>query len=252
MINYPTSNKGVTDAIGYILVLAIVFGSIIAVYSVGFDLLDTQRNIEVDENINRTLNVFLTNEQEVFAGAAPSRSTEIKLADNEIQLEKDTSSLHVYLPSKDTSHVSSSGRIHFSSPQGSYIHEFSGLIREQDNSNITQMEEAPETMITYDASNNSMHIHMYGSVMRNQTYQGGIRNVVVTRSQMNSNFYTFSSPEEVEIYVVSPNQNLWAEYLSSQDGIDSCEPSDINQVVCTTEPLDEVSIQQTDVNIQAT
>lgn len=74
------SDRGVSDVIGFVLVFSIVLTTMALVYSTGFASLDQTRSAERVDNAERAFDVLADNFEELGDGAAPSRSTEIKLA----------------------------------------------------------------------------------------------------------------------------------------------------------------------------
>lgn len=235
------------DTVGYILIVGIIFASISAVYFVGFDILNDARDVEEDQNIERSLSVFISNEDEVVQGQAPSRSTEVKLGDNEINVEAGTSRMYVNIPGT-ASYSGGNSTIEYSSPLGSYYYEMGAIIRSTENDRVMSMSQKPD-LIKYIPERDSVHIQVMASTSGAKTISGGIREIVLTRIGNEVHTHELGSTERVEIYVRSPRTLMWKEYYESRPAIDECEPYSGNEIVCYTQPVDSVSIQKTSMRV---
>ncbi len=74
-------NRGQTETLGFVLVFALITMSIGLVYASGFTGLDEAREFEQVNNAERAFEVLAENLEDISQRNAPSRSTEIKLAD---------------------------------------------------------------------------------------------------------------------------------------------------------------------------
>ncbi|MFB6192452.1 MAG: hypothetical protein ABEI11_03930 [Haloarculaceae archaeon] len=70
-----------SDVIGFILVFSLIAASVGLVSVVGFSELQAARDAERLQNAERAFDVLGDNVEDVYRGGAPSRATEIKLAD---------------------------------------------------------------------------------------------------------------------------------------------------------------------------
>lgn len=248
MLNSSQNNRGVADTVGYILIVGIIFASITAVYYVGFDILDTSRDVEEDQNIERSLSVFISNEDEVVQGQAPSRSTEIRLGDNEVSVEPSTSRMYINIPGT-ASYSGGSTTMRYSSPIGAYYYEMGAIIRSNKEGNVMRMSEKPR-LIKYIPQTDSIQIQLLSSTSGSRTVSGGIREIFMTRIQNKVYTHELSSDERVEIYIRTPRTLIWKEYYENQPSIDECEPYAGNEIVCYTQPVDSVSVQKTSLRIE--
>lgn len=248
MLNSSGKNRGVADTIGYILILGIIFASISAVYFVGFDVLNTTRDIEEDQNIERSLSIFMTNENEVIQGQAPSRSTEVRLGDNEVRTIPETSRMYVYLPNKDISYINEASSLAYSSPTGTYYYELGGLIRTSQDEKVMRVVNEPD-LLKYIPSSNTLHIQMLAVSTDEESVSGGIREIALNKTQNSISRHEFSSTRQIEIYIRTPRTLIWTEYYENQPAIDNCEPYAANEIVCYTQPIDNLTIQQTSLRI---
>lgn len=72
-------DRGVSDAIGFVLVFGIIVSTIGVVYVAGFRSLDDARQFERMNNAERAFDVLDDNVEDVTHRGAPSRATEVKL-----------------------------------------------------------------------------------------------------------------------------------------------------------------------------
>lgn len=76
--------RGVSDVIGFVLVFSLIILTVAAVYTAGFDGLTNVREAEQSQNAERAFEVLANNIDDLVERGAPSRGTEIKLADARI------------------------------------------------------------------------------------------------------------------------------------------------------------------------
>jgi hypothetical protein len=76
--------RGVSEAIGFVLVFGVIITSVGVVYVTGFESLRETRNAEQATNAERAFDVLKANLEDMSKRGAPSRATEIKLADAEL------------------------------------------------------------------------------------------------------------------------------------------------------------------------
>jgi hypothetical protein len=78
-------DRAISDAIGFILVFAIIISTVAVVYIGGFDSIDNARQYERMNNAERAFEVFADNVEDVTHRGSPSRATEIKLSSASLQ-----------------------------------------------------------------------------------------------------------------------------------------------------------------------
>lgn len=82
--------RGVSEVVGFVLVFSLVVGTISFVYVGGFAGLQDTRDDEQMANAERAFDVLANNFEELAAGKAPSRATEIKLAGAQVRTTEPT------------------------------------------------------------------------------------------------------------------------------------------------------------------
>lgn len=77
--------RGVSEVIGFTLVVSLILGTIGVVYVAGFGGLQDARGAEHVNNAERAFDVLGDNMADIYREDAPSRATEIKLADAQLE-----------------------------------------------------------------------------------------------------------------------------------------------------------------------
>lgn len=85
-----SDERAVSEVVGFILVFALVLGTISFVYVGGFTQLEETRDHEQMSNAKRAFDVLANNFEDLGRGQAPSRATEIKLAGAGLQTTEPT------------------------------------------------------------------------------------------------------------------------------------------------------------------
>lgn len=78
-------DRGVSDVLGFILVFSLILGGVAMVYAGGYGALAHVRDVERVNNAERAFDVFDSNMDDLVTGGAPSRATELKLADSTVR-----------------------------------------------------------------------------------------------------------------------------------------------------------------------
>lgn len=74
-------SRGVSESLGFIFVFGIIVVTVGTVYATGFNGLDEAREFERANNAERAFDVLKANVEDISKRGAPSRATEVKLAD---------------------------------------------------------------------------------------------------------------------------------------------------------------------------
>ncbi|WP_254537777.1 DUF7289 family protein [Halomarina litorea] len=84
-------SRGVSDVVAFVLVFSLIAATTGVVYAVGFTGLESARNAERVDNAERAFEVLGDNMADIYREGAPSRKTEIKLADAGLSFGETTS-----------------------------------------------------------------------------------------------------------------------------------------------------------------
>lgn len=97
-----TDERGVSEVIGFALVVSLILATVGVVYVSGFGGLQDARGAERVDNAERAFDVLGDNMADIYQEDAPSRATEIKLADAQLEYGS-TTTLTVELTNFDAS-----------------------------------------------------------------------------------------------------------------------------------------------------
>lgn len=123
-------DRAVTEVVGFILVFSIVLGTITFVYVGGLGGLQDTRDSERTANAERAFDVLANNFQDVARGNAPSRATEIKLAEAGLRVD-DNGRFEINASSMDSSAVARPRPVVYSAGDRTQIvYESGAVIRE--------------------------------------------------------------------------------------------------------------------------
>lgn len=84
------ADRGVSDVVGFTLVFALIVTTVGVVYVTGFSGLEDARGAERVNNADRAFDVLGDNMDDLYREDAPSRATEIKLSDAQLQFGETT------------------------------------------------------------------------------------------------------------------------------------------------------------------
>lgn len=92
----PTApdDRGVSEVIGYVLVVSLVISTVGIVSVSGLSVLQDARQAEQIENAQRAFDLLADNVEDIYREGAPSRSTEIQLGDAQV-IARETTYLNV-------------------------------------------------------------------------------------------------------------------------------------------------------------
>lgn len=107
--NLAGSDRGVSETISFVLVFSLVVASVGTVYAIGVTDLEATRDAERVENAQRAFDVLAENLDDLLDGA-PSRGTEIKLAEATLRSANDAR-MNVTVDAADGTRAYSSGAI---------------------------------------------------------------------------------------------------------------------------------------------
>lgn len=82
----PPSDAGVSEVVGFLLILTIVMMAIGVVYAVGFPTLNSIQDGSYIGNVEQSMRILALNAQRIATGSAPSQAVEIKLKDSAISV----------------------------------------------------------------------------------------------------------------------------------------------------------------------
>lgn len=205
-------NRGQTETLGFVLVFAIITASIGLVYASGFTGLNEVREFEQTNNAERAFEVLADNIEDITHRNAPSRSTEIKLANAELRIA-DAIELEIKDPDSDFNNSYSIQPIIYDADTGTEIVYSQGaVIRSQDDGGVVVTEG------TFVLGENRTLVPVIQTRLQGDSGVSGSTTVLVRADLSQTRLvYANDTPSNtVWVNVTSPRANLWFAHLNEK------------------------------------
>ena len=230
-----SDERGVSEVLGYVLVIGVVTATIAVVMTVGVGGLEAAQEAERTNNMERAFDVLAENFETIYVGEAPSRATEIRLLDGELGYT-DPAELSVTIDGDPIDNLSvESHPIAYNDGAGTVIaYEAGSIIRAQDNhsvmlrepSFIVEEDEAVLPLVRTRPESGSLdRIGGHGTIL---IIAEALDTTVATEEWSVDN-------KTVEVTVRTDHPKAWAQYF---DGLDHPDGA-------VEEASDEVTYQYT-------
>jgi len=205
--------RGVSDVVGFVLVFALVTATVGVVYTTGIQGLTGSRDVERVNNAERAFDVFANNVDDVIRRGAPSRATEVKLADADLHYGAPVT-VNLTLTGSGKSYAAEFRPIVYGSGTGSrVVYSDGAVIREQRNGAVL-IRDPPfvlgeQTVVPY-------------LVTRPQGVSSvaGSRTVLIRTVLASRHVFVAESngPYTVRLNVTSARAVVWKRYLEGETG----------------------------------
>lgn len=226
-------DRGVSEVISFALVFSLIVATVALVYVAGIGGLEATRSGEQVNNAERAFDVLADNMQDIHREGAPSRATEIKLSDAQLEFG-DSTRVNITIRNKAGDNVSvvEYDPIVYSADSGTDLIYANGALFREDRSG-TVLNREPSFLLSYDEKRDRKSVIL--PVIQTRTAgpesTGGqrtvlVRTILATRevtiaeddpSSASSNPDGDSSNEyNVTIRVQPPEQRrgVWKDYLN--------------------------------------
>lgn len=232
------ADRGVSETIGFVLIFALIVTTLGIVYTTGMAGLTDARDVERVNNAERAFDVLADNIETITQRNAPSRATEVKLADARLGVER-TERIQVSVGDEEID--TASGTLVYDSGTGSEVVYGGGAVVRGDQTGDVMVRH-PSFVIDDDRMVLQL-IELYGV---ETTAVSGDRTVLVRAERTGELHYSNAAvDEEVEISVKTEYTNAWEAYLESVGG--SCDVDET--VICSFEP-DELYVTRIDISVR--
>lgn len=232
--------RGVSETVGFVLVFSLVLLTVGTVFTVGYGGLQDARDAERINNAERAFDVLVDNIGDITARGAPSRGTEVRLAEASIGPGPPTL-LNV------TGYKS--GSVAFST--GNYstdpvVYEASDTRIRYAAGAVTRIQSDGSLMLqepNFVISEKRVIIPVIQLSVEDRTIAGS-RTVLVRAERRIRNVEVDSNGvDRLEIAISSPAADRWATYLEGE-GMDCSWPNGVDgdRIVCDTTDLERVQI----------
>lgn len=248
--------RGVSEVLSFALVFAIITSSVALVYVLGFPGLTNQRNAERVDNAERAFDILADNQVDIYERGAPSRATEIKLAQAQLSIgEEDAINVSAYNGSGQ--YVGASevtyAPIRYQADDASIVYENGAIVRSDRSGAV--MNRRPGMLFSEDRT-----VLPIVQTRTREPQSVGSDSVVLVRTVHSSDDLLFElrddPPYDVTVNVTTTPARapVWESHLESQLDWES-DPCDVTaggtNVECTfqTRRL-YVSVSRIDVNLR--
>lgn len=209
------NDRAVSETVSFVLVFSLVVAAVGVVSIAGFDQLEDRRGAERLQNAERAFDVLAANMEDITQRGAPSRATEIKLADAQLLYGESISvnvSVNETIPGRANSSLSVSAPIRYQSGSTSLSFVNGAVIRsERDGSRMLR---EPGTVI----SNESTVIQTTElAPSRESTASVGGNTVVLVRAKQTSRVVPLvrRMPVVVNLTLTTPRSEAWERYYEA-------------------------------------
>jgi hypothetical protein len=237
--------RALSDTLGFVLIFGIVVSTVAVVYVGGFDALTGARDTQRFDNAERAFDVFDGNVEDLMVRGAPSRATELRLADATLEFGQ-TVSFNVTTDSGDWYQQTMRPVVYRTSDGNELVYANGALFRQYgdevymfDEPRIAAGNETLIPLVTTDDDS--------GNVSADNTRRLLVRTEVTSR-----NVARFENTT-ANITVTSPRASAWQRYLEDDIGLTctSSENGGTDQVECRL-PGDAVFVQDVGVDVSFT
>ena len=239
-------DRAVSETISFVLVFSLVIASVGTVYAVGVSELEETRDAERIENAQRAFDVLADNVRDVIEGA-PSRGTEVKLADATVR-SADDAAMNVTVDPADGPpqfwEFSSSPLVYEAASGGEIRLSNGAVLRDSDRGGASVVRGPP--LIVDD---DRVHLTLIRQEHVGAAAVGGSQTVRIrTAGSRARRFYDDDGvAHEVRVNVTTPYTDAWARQYESA-GFDDCatiaepSPGAPGQISCTLSDVDRVTV----------
>jgi hypothetical protein len=243
-------DRAVSEVVGFVMIFALVLGTVSMIYVAGLDGLADTRDAERTQNAERAFDVLANNVQEIGRNEAPNRATEIKLADAQLRFEEERNQTIYEGPADPSNVVASIHRsqalVYDSGGDTEIVYEMGAVIRVDGNSSTMQRQpdfvfDEHHTVIRYLETIGS------GSV-------GGQTTTLVQASETTTDLlYSEDGTNDITVrFRTHPSRvGAWERYLESETPDDDCETSvsDDQATIDCTYQTDSLHVAVTQIRL---
>ncbi|WP_435117512.1 DUF7289 family protein [Halolamina sp. C58] len=228
--------RGVSETVGFVLVFSLVLLTVGTVLTVGYGGLQDVRDAERVNNAQRAFDVLANNIEDITARGAPSRGTEIRLAEASLGRGEPT----ILNISADW------GASNFSTGNdslGSIVYEAEGTQIRYAAGAVTRVQSDGSVMLVdpnFVISDRRVILPVVELVVEQRSIAGS--RTVLVRSVRNDRTVELDreAVDRFELNVTSPATDAWEGYLEDE-GM-NCSRLDDDRLACSIENLDRVQV----------
>lgn len=226
-------DRGVTEVLGYVMVISIVTLILGAIMTLGFTGLQSTQQAEQTNNMERAFEVLADNLQEITLTTSPSRSTELRLQDGHITYGEEVT---VNATVGDTVVGNLTARtdpIVFNDEQDTSIAYSAGAVLRRDGDASVMLE---DPAFSIGPNRTVIPVVRTRGLAGSADRQDGPGTFMVRADALRTTRVTDEVPSDgtnVNITVSTPRPNAWQDYFSDMDVDDASVTTDGNDVTLT-------------------
>ena len=244
--------RAVSDTLGFIFVFSLVLSTVGVVTAVGMDGLQDTRDVERINNAERAFDILDDNMEDIAVRSAPSRATEIKLAESALSFGEPVRMTVEWEQGGvvDNATVSTQPLVYTSETSDErLVYAFGTVFRGTDDA-MTVVRH-PAFVLTDDAVVVSAVSTRRSSSSANSVGGSGTYLVRAEMSDSGAKYRGVASdnaPYEVTVNVTSPRAALWKTELESYDDV-TCSSINSTVVSCDLTGVDSVRVVEKQVDV---
>jgi hypothetical protein len=245
------ADRGVSDTLGFVFIFALVMSTVGLTFAFGYTGLQETRDFERLNNAERAFDVMGDNFEDMVRRGAPSRATEVKVADAQLELADPT----VINVTVDNGTVVDSFRfevtpIVYETNEGRIIYTSGAIFREDPGGAVIVRHSE------FILSQSRVLVPVVATRSTGDlTAVGGTTTVLVRAQSPDGQRESFglemaktTETADVTINVSSERPVVWERELSRHDDV-SCDPIVGDSISCHVTDAEQVHIQQTFIDI---
>lgn len=223
------TDRAVTEVLGFVMVFALIVSTVGIVYMGGMSALTDTRDTERLNNAERAFDVLADNFQQLGRGEAPSRATEIRIADGQLSTTRNYPLLTNRTGDPDGETRLNPVAIEYSTGGAERIVYESGAVIRTSGDGSGVMLREPDLL--FDESRTVLrYIEPRGSAQAiGGTTTVHVRALITTVETLDAG--TPGEPVRIRLHTASDRADIWEEYFESELDWES-DP-------CMTEAVDE-------------
>ncbi|GAB7013931.1 DUF7289 family protein [Halolamina salina] len=228
--------RGVSDTVGFVLVFSLVLLTVGTVLTVGYGGLQDVRDAERVNNAQRAFDVLANNIEDITARGAPSRGTEIRLAEASLGRGEPTV---LNVSAEGDSLAFSTGN----DSLDSIVYEAEGTRIRYAGGAVTRIQSDGSVMLVepnFVISERRVILPVVELVVEQRRIAGS-RTVLVRSVRTNRNVELDETDvDQLDLNFTTPATDAWAGYL--EDGGMNCSRPADDRLSCSAEDLDSVQV----------
>jgi hypothetical protein len=242
-----TDRRALSDAIGFVLVFAVITASIGVFYATGFNGLESARTEERTNNAERAFDVLRANMEDISARGAPSRATEIKVSDAKLYVG-DKASINLTLRYHGNGSVVRTNEttqpgpityrpIVYESADGTSVVYANGAVFRRSQGGYYSMTQQPG----YVVSDRRVLLTVFQTQSATQPTAAGSDTVLV-RALARSRSVVFAASAttyDLDVDMTTPRADAWKRYFEDKGATCSVSGDDLS---CTFEDVETIHV----------